>query len=241
MIRLAICDDELTYQNILKQKILSVFEKEKIGVEISIYSSGTELLKEIKAKKIDVIFLDIDMPTLSGLNVADEVMHVLPNISLIFVTNRADLVFDALRYNPFKFIRKSHLDEELSDAIKSVIEKVVKEDFTLFLEDGKQAVSLSINEIYYFESNKHYVHIYTETLEYKLRLKLSECEEKINNYGFIKIHNCILVNMRKIKKLTSQEITLVDGKILPISRANVESVRSQYFRMVEQYVDGIIV
>ncbi len=153
-------------------------------MEISIYSSGTELLEGIKAKKIDVIFLDIDMPMMSGLNIADEMMHILPDVSLIFVTNRADLVFDALRCNPFKFIRKSHLDEELADAIKSVIEKVVKEDFTLLLEDGKQTVSLSLHEINYLESIKHYVYIYTDVNEYKLRLKLSECKEKINDYMY---------------------------------------------------------
>lgn len=240
MIRLAICDDELSYQNILKQKILSIFEKEKTNVEISTYSSGEELLKAMKDKKADVIFLDIDMPEMSGLNVAGDVMNILPKVSLVFVTNRDDLVFDALRCNPFKFIRKSHLDEELADSIKSVIEKTVKEDFTLVLDDGKQIISLSVHEIHYIESIKHYVYIYTDLQEYKLRLKLSECEEKINDYGFIKIHNSILVNTRKIKKITSKEVILVDDKTLPISRANADNVKSQYFGMVERYVDGII-
>ncbi len=241
MIRLAICDDELSYQNILKQKILSIFEKEKTDVEISTYSSGEELLKAIKDKKTDVIFLDIDMPVMSGLNVAGEVMNILPKVSLVFVTNRDDLVFDALRCNPFKFIRKSHLDEELADSIKSVVEKTIKEDLSLIFDDGRQTVSISIREILYLESEKHYVYIYTDAREYKLRAKLSEYEEKIKDYGFVRIHSSYIVNMRKIIKMTAKDVVLLNDKKLPISRVNIENVKRQYSGMVERYVDGIII
>lgn len=241
MIRLAICDDDETYQNIIKQKIYFIFDIIEEDVEISLYSSGEELIADLKNKLFDVILLDIDMPTVSGLNVADAVVDVLPRVNVIFVTNRADLVFEALSCNPFRFIRKSHFDVELEEAIKSVVDKINKDNFDLVFEDGKQTVILPVYDVYFLESRKHYVHIYTNSQEFKLRLKLSYCADKTKYYGFIKIHNSFLVNIRKIKKITSKDVTLDNDKILPISRANSENVKRQYSEMVERYVDGIIV
>ena len=96
MMNIAICDDEIIYQNIIKSKVDDVFTREKKS-----------------------------MPEESGLIVADVIADKLPRTNVVFITNRDDLVYEALKCTPFSFIRKSCL-EDLSKPLAKLIEKVLR-------------------------------------------------------------------------------------------------------------------
>ena len=98
-----------------------------------------------------------------------------------------------------------------------------------------------ISDIYYMESKKHYVYIHTFDEEYKCRLKLSDCEAELKNYGFVKIHGSFLANIRKIKRLSSKEVVMTNGHILPISRGNIDNIKLKYIEEMEKHVNGIII
>lgn len=240
MIRLAICDDEAEYQNILYTKLLLILNESEQEFCIDKFDSGVELVEASKNKKYEVVFLDIDMPKATGIDIADEIVEIMPRANVIFVTNRDDLVFDALKCNPYRFIRKSNIDEELKEAVISVIKKISKEDYMVVFESKKQMLSLSVREICYIESEKHYVNVYTDDNTHKLRMKIADCEKLVNNLGFIRIHHSFLVNIRKIRRITSKQVVLFNGRELPVSRSNIDKIKIQYSEMVDKYVDGTI-
>jgi len=240
MINIAICDDEIVYQNIIKEKVDEVFNKEQEEYSTFSYDSGIELLDAAGNINFDIILLDIDMPEESGLIVADAIAEKLPRTNVVFITNRDDLVYEALKCTPFSFIRKSSL-EDLTKPLVKLIHKVRKENYVIVFSDYRQNVSLLVFDICYIESEKHYINIYTEKQTYKLRLKLSECEKQTMGCGFLKIHKSYLVNVRKIKTLTSKKIVLYDGTILPISRGHEEKVKNLFLQEAEKHIDGVIV
>lgn len=240
MINIAICDDEIEYQNIIKEKVEGVFTKEKEEYATFLYASGKEMLEAANGISFDIVLLDIDMPEESGLIVADDIVDKLPRTNVVFITNRDDLVYEALKCTPFSFIRKACL-EDLTKPLVKLIHKVRKENYVIVFSDYKQNISLSVFDIYYIESEKHYINIYTKEQMYKLRLKLSECEEQTKGCGFLKIHKSYLVNVRKIKTLTSKKVELYEGITLPISRGNEEKVKTLFLQEAEKHIDGVIV
>ena len=80
-----------------------------------------------KNESIDVILLDIDMPHISGLQIANEIRKEI-NITLIFVSAHDEMVFDAIQYQPFRYIRKTRLDEELPQVLEDVFELLKDKD-----------------------------------------------------------------------------------------------------------------
>ena len=240
MINIAICDDEIVYQNIIREKVDETFIKEQEEYATFLYASGKEMLEAVGDISFDIILLDIDMPEESGLIVADAIVDKLPRTNVVFITNRDDLVFEALKCAPFGFVRKTHIDE-MYNIICRMINKIKKDNYLLVFSDKSSNVSLPVYDIYYIESIKHYLYIHTEKQEFKVRMKISFCEEKIKGCGFIKIHKGIIVNVRRVKSLTSKEAILFNNVLLPISRSNADKVKIQFSERVERYVDGIIV
>ena len=106
-----ICDDELAFANILKEKIEEICMGEKINIKVE--TSGTTLLKNKDLDKLDAVFLDIEMPGMDGIKVADKIRKFNQYVHIVFVSNREELVYQSLVYRPFRFIRKSKMNIEL--------------------------------------------------------------------------------------------------------------------------------
>ena len=95
--KIAICDDEKSAIELIKRELGKVAEKLQIVMDIYEYQTGGKLLEEITKQKIEVVFLDIDMPGMSGMETANCLMEQCPLLNIIFLTNREDLVFQALK------------------------------------------------------------------------------------------------------------------------------------------------
>ncbi|MBQ8412525.1 MAG: response regulator transcription factor [Lachnospiraceae bacterium] len=240
MITIAICDDELVQLNKIKTKTIEVFERKSEEYTIYEYHTGKTILDDAANMKFDIVLLDIDMPEENGIDVAEELALINPRSNIVFVTNRADLVFEAIRCQPYRFIRKSRLDEEMEEAISTLIDKILNETYVVTFSDKQVQYSFHILDIIYIESKKHYLYFYVGDEEYRCRMRIGDCVNKLKEYGFIKIHGSILVNVRYVKKVTSKEISLTNGTILPISRSNAEAVKLRYLEEMEKHVNGIV-
>lgn len=125
MIRSAICDDEPTILDYLYTHISKEFKRQGTDTHIDKFTSGKDFLNAHKAEPYDVVFLDIDMPVISGFDVAEKI-SVSEHTLIIFVTTHDELVFSSLKFQPFRFIRKTHINNELSETLSAVIERITK-------------------------------------------------------------------------------------------------------------------
>lgn len=134
---IAICDDDSKITSRLESGIRAIFKNLKDGVDVSVFLNGADLIDTIKKEKIhyDILLLDVDMPNISGLEVAKILRETNEDIIIIFISSYEKYVFDSFEYNPFRYIRKNRIKEELSIALKSAyaLYKKAKED-TLLLK-----------------------------------------------------------------------------------------------------------
>lgn len=240
MIKIAICDDDLNQKQNIKALVESVFIRKEQLYEITEYTSGEELVKDMPEARYDIALLDIDMPTMDGIEVANKINEIYKDVNVVFVTDRSDLVFEALTCNPYRFVRKEYLEEGIDEAMSSLITKISNETYVVSFGDKKEHYSFRINDLLYIESKKHYVYFHLDDGQsHRVRTKMNNCETNLKPYGFVRTHISILVNVRKVRRITSKEILLINGTKLPVSRSNAEKVKLQFSEEMGRHVNGI--
>ena len=214
MIRIAVCDDENVIVNQIEHIISEVCKRESIPVNIDVFYSGRELKRQVTSgTKYDIIFLDIQMKGGDGITAAENIR----------------------RLDVFGFIKKP-IDEEILtktflETYQRVCSKMVYFTFSYKHEEYK----ILCKEILYFESNARKVTIYTQNGEhYTFNGKLSEIEQKMSDgkMPFLRVHQSYLVNYYLIRSRTKIEITLVNGKKLPISEERQKYFNQQYSHLL---------
>jgi DNA-binding LytR/AlgR family response regulator len=230
MTKIAICDDDENFTLELGHTVKEIFETNLQSYEISIFNDGTALLfSEIE---FDVLFLDIDMPNISGIEIANILRKNNTQIILIFVTWYEDMVYTSLKYKPFRFLRKKFIKEEINEVINDLIEELNEINEFYSIKTNAALSQIKIRDIMYFEVYDHQILIHIRNSDVlEANLALSKIEKRLNNKGFIRIHNSYLVNYVYIFSIEKSEIIL-DGKIkLPLSKHRVNEVKHklQYF------------
>ena len=236
--KIGICDDDRTDILITQKELQNIAPKLCTAPEIYEFSDGSTMTEDILKTGIDVVLLDIDMPDVNGLSVANALMQQSHFLTIIFLTNRAELVFQSLKYRPLRFVRKSHIREELEEAILTAEKKIASEMHVFSFTKNNVACTYPVREIIYVESKGHYMEIHIGNEIKRERGKLTEYEEKLKDYGFLRIHVCYLFNLRDIAMINSQGVFLDNGEKLPISRQNREIIQKEYIRGLEKFVHG---
>lgn len=228
--RIAICDDESKILEILSCEIKRIISTLGISAEYYISSKPEELLKDLNENIMDILFLDIDMPGITGMEIAEKLLNQKNKVLLVFVTNQEALVYQSFRYHPFGFIRKSFFQEEIEQVLLSAIDMLNKEQNSFVFKNSGQCVRLKLADIIYFEADSNYVSIFTTEKVYRYRESLSILEQQLSAKEFIRIHKGFLVNQQHIFAVCSDHLVLQNKATLPIGRTNRESIRIQLMR-----------
>ena len=225
-----IIDDEQVVLNLLKETVIRVCEKENIPIKVKIEDDSVSVITDEKYKHSDVILLDIDMPDVSGLEIASKINELKGKADkpyIIFVSNRDDLVFDALKAQPYSFVRKSHL-EDLAACILKIQEKISVAD-VYSIKTGRGIDNLYINDIIYLEKKNNYVLFHTEAGVYKERTTIEAKYSDLSSYGFLRPQIGYLVNVRYIERIMKSTIILSTGEDIPLSKKYSKSIKQDFY------------
>lgn len=222
-----ICDDDIDFINMLKEKIEIVCKNQGIEYQLNHYLSPIEIVKENGIDDVNIIFLDIDMPDMNGFEFAQRLKE--DNIYIIFVTNRDELVFQSMKYHPFYFIRKNHMNNEVESQIVE-INKIIQNSRNqhFFVETPNGSQKIEMDTILYIENIKNYVNIYLTDLKMiTIRKSMKVMERDLSSYGFIRVQAGYIINMRYVENINKKEITLLHNKVIPISRGKFNVVKEK--------------
>lgn len=227
---LILCDDDNVFLDKLEIRIRGMCQKHGIAVEMERYDSSKKMLEGLKdLDTVPVFLIDIDMPEVNGFEVASFLKKWNRECCIGFVSNKDELVFQAFAYHPFFFIRKTHLDEELEPQLLELQKKMGVKVSKIELQTGRQTVEVALDTIWFVESEKNYLLFYREKDErgdaVRARMKIAEAEKELEPHGFVRTHKGYLVNMNYVYRLRENEILLLNGKHVPVSRSYLNQVR----------------
>ena len=231
MLSIAICDDEKNICDYLEKRTRECLAKYDMEAHISIFSDGSALLKYCRQNptSFDIIFLDIKMRTINGVECAKGLRDEGVNSLIVFVTSSAEYVFSGYEARAFRYILKTDLENAFDHIFGECLGELKKQITDFYtIETPSLAKRIPLDEIIYFESKLRLVKLHTKNEEISFYDKLDHIEKELGKKDFLRIHQSFLVNATKIKSLTKEEIVLNSGATLPVSKSRANAVREAY-------------
>lgn len=233
--KIAVCDDEYK----ILEEIAAFIEKEFPGNKVQTFSDSQAFLSSVRAApdaEPELLLLDIDMPGMTGMELAAEITSEKVRTLIVFVTAHDELVYDSFKYHPFAFVRKKFLQEELRNVLldcqKEIDGRTSKKRFVF--QNGSQLVNLVQSEILYFEGQANYLAIHTVDGEYRMRSTMSAVEKELGDSGFLRIHKGFLVNLEHVRILKTEGLELDSGGLLPIGKSYSEAAKKSILRFMRR-------
>ncbi|WP_392486541.1 LytR/AlgR family response regulator transcription factor [Haloimpatiens sp. FM7315] len=233
MIDIAICDDEREIVSRIK-KYIEEYDKYKCSIHT--YSSGEELLFE--RKRFQVIFLDIDMKGINGIETAENLRKYDKNVKIIYITNFTDYVNLAFQVHAFGYLNKPICKEDiytqLDEAVSYLESKEDKNIVEFKSTDG--VIRLAPKDICYFEYINRKVKIKTLDNIYMIKDKITNIAEYMKKYGFQMPHKSFTVNLFYVKSIKGYDIFMMDGTVIPLSQKKSQECRGEFNVYLEKYI-----
>jgi len=247
MLNIAFCDDSRSFLKKVLPIILAELRKYGSDLNVEQYYNGDGLILEFKKNPshFDIIFLDIDMPGVSGKEVAQVLRSIDKNFKLIFMTAYENEVLNMFQYDIIGFLPKDKLKKYLPDTIKRVMSKIENENpmkqlFQSYSLKGDRKIielKLALNDIIYFEVLNRQVFVHTIYGIYQLyHYKFGNIMKKYVQLGFLDIHRTCIVNVKYVISVEDTQVQLDNGEKLVMSRRKRKQVMEVF--MDDIYEEG---
>ncbi|NEW80162.1 MAG: response regulator transcription factor [Gelidibacter sp.] len=231
IIQCIIVDDEPIAREILENHLKKI---DAVNV-IATCKNAIEAFNEINSNQIDLIFLDINMPEISGLSFARSINK---NIKVIFTTAYREYAVDGFNLQAVDYLLKpisferllqavqKYLGENISVISESTSEMTQEKSEFIFVRSDRKMIKINFSEINYIESFSDYIKIFIENTVVVTRETITSIEAKLPKKDFIRIHRSFIVSIAKIDSFTNEFIE-VKNKAIPISRSYKKDVLSR--------------
>ena len=225
-LKCVIVDDEPLAQDILESYVLKIDYLELVAK----CSNALEAIQVLQNEKVDLLFLDINMPVLSGLDMLKSIQNS-PHV--ILTTAYSEYAVQSYELNVKDYLLKPIAFDRFLTAINKITptetakpETDIEEDNTntfMFFKADKTVYKFYYDEILFFEGYGNYVKVHSSTKKTILVLdKLSSLENKLISQGFKRVHKSYLINLSKVNEISGNQIMIDDTKI-PIGQSHKES------------------
>jgi len=228
-IKCVIIDDEPIAREIIKDYILKINDLEIIAE----FNKPTEAITFLNENKTDLLFLDINMPEINGINFAkslsDPPAIIFTTAYREFAANGFELQAVDYLVKPISFDRflkaVNHYLKLHSKSVEITTTEIREQndDGFILLKDSKKTHKVYLNDIKYIESDGDYIRFYLQNRKIMVRGSLASMEVTLPSVLFLRIHNSYIINLKKVNAVTLYSVE-VDGTELPISRSHREKV-----------------
>lgn len=215
--RIAMCDDEKKFLNMLKELIAKSYP-DTTKLCISEFESGEQFLSQFKANHFDVIILDIEMKELTGLEVAEKIRETDKSVIIAFLTSHQEFAPNGYEVNAFRYLLKGQPEHMYIKQLRSIFNEYHQTHMTFSVQMSNTVFNVSVSDILYFEIFKRTIVLHTRTNKYQFNGKLSEIEKDERLVNFVKPHKSYYVNLSYIDNIEPTTIIMKNGDKIPLSR-----------------------
>lgn len=237
MISCIIVEDEIPAREELK---FFLETDDKIEL-INEFENPIEVLSFLEENPVDVIFMDINIPTINGLNLSKIITKMYPKIKIVFITAYKDYAVEAFEIKAFDYILKPFSKNRIKNLLKSLHTDIDKEannknknlkKITLNIDDKLYVIS--VNDIDFIEASEKETYIFSNQKKYVSKIKISKWEEILKEYNFYRCHRSYIINLDKIIEieqwLNSSWIIKIKNysNFIPVSRNNIKELKNLF-------------
>ncbi|MFV0516687.1 MAG: LytR/AlgR family response regulator transcription factor [Aminipila sp.] len=221
MFRIAICDDNKENCQQINEHIQKYSKLKNEILEVEVFYSGISFFDAIKTEgSFDLVFLDIEMADMNGIEVGHGIRNHLKNelVKIVYISGKEQYAMDLFEVRPLNFLIKPIREDFLFKVIDKAIEINNKYEEVFEFESRKTNYKVPQNQIMYNSSRGRKIELKeADNTVREFYGKLSEITNKLTE-NFIRIHKSYLVNKHYITKYSSEQVKMVNGETFNISR-----------------------
>ena len=232
--KIALCDDIKEDLERLESIILNsgLLNKE----DIYVFSSSIELLESVeKNGGYDIVFLDVDMPQLNGIQLGKKLREKNPDVAVIFQTGFPQYAIEGYECEALRYILKPVTPEKIEQALERALSVIRSRNHYVMVKLRKSVHRIFIREILYVECCRRHIIYHLRDRDIDTIGVLSEVYESLRNHGFYQVHQGYIVNFDKIYDFKGYDIILEGGVTVPVSVRKKAEVMQEYVKYLERH------
>lgn len=229
MTRVLLCDDDPVFLESLQKRLRELLKKD--GMLYS-FTDPMDMPTELM-RGCDIFFLDIDFAGkgYTGLDAAKSIRQVNPDGVILFLTNYIEYAPAGYEVQAFRYLLKSDAQQKLVPALQDALAQRSQHQETVQLTVAGEKTVFFLADVLYIEAQGHAALLHSEgksTGQYRLYTTLTNLEQKLADRGFLRVQKSFLVNMRRIRRLRCDLVTLDNGTELPVSEKMYGELKKKY-------------
>jgi len=230
MLKVAICDDEADICSQLEADLDEIAREKSVAIEIDIYHKGTKLIDYLKKGHVyDVLFLDIEMAELSGVEVGQWLRkkHQDQHTKVVYISWEEGYAMALFQIRPIDFLIKPLKKEVLRPLMTDLVSLIETDNQWFYYTNKNVTNKVLIKEILYFESENRVIRIVTSEEVVTFYGKLSEVLTKVNRHVFWHVHKSYIINYNQVQLFEYDRVLMNGGQIIPISQSKRKDIRAK--------------
>ena len=232
--KFAIVDDEKKATDLLEKYVKEYAEKTSVEFQSVVFHNPSDFL-ETYSGDYDLVFMDVEMPGLNGIETARELRRMDADVVLIFITNMAQYAIHGYEVEAIDYVLKPLSYADFSLKLQKALRYITRNQdakITITTKDG--IVQFLVSDIHYVEVTRHYLVYHTSREAYTARGVMKDVEEQLSEHHFMRCNHGCLVNLKYVQSISGNEIN-VAGEHLSISRGK----KADFLTAFAKYVGGM--
>jgi len=231
--KIAVCDDNREYLNIMSGEIREIYGS---NAELDVFLKGEDLISATNQKNsYDIIFLDMEMDGISGIETANIIRKSDEQVIIIFVTSYSKYMQESFRCAPFRFLVKPVASKDIGTVLKEAEDKLKKMQIYFSVTENKTKMRIRYSDVLYIESHNHWVYIHTVNETVKIRQTIKEIKEALGMSTFMQVHKSYIINYNHVKRVGDKEVELYGCDVkIPVSRSYKKIFAEECERIFER-------
>ena len=229
--KIAICEDEHIFSEHLVGYISEWAKEQSAFVETFVYATAEKFLDEwYDSEDYDIIFLDIKMGKMNGMDLAKVIRRTNSDIPIVFATNMREYVFKGYSVSAMQYLLKPVKKHECFDCLNKVFQGRKAKKYYI-VNDIEKTVKIPAAEIVYIKMFSHTATMVTTGKEYALRKTISQLLTELDDNLFIKCHKSFIINIRHVESVSNKNfVTMSNGEEIPLSKDIATQINDMFIK-----------
>ncbi len=230
MIKAAICEDSELDRDMLKKIISFLLANMGLVYDIVLYNSGRELVLGYKNHPFDIIFLDILMEDIDGIETGKLIREMDDNVEIVYCTSSKEFAIAAYDVHAMGYLLKPYETLRIQAVFDYYLRKHPQNNYNFIeVKSKRKALTIPYKDIIHMESDNKVVYIYTITHDpVKVYSKLDSFENELSDNRFLRCHQSYLVNMQYVTGIVDSDFIMANKQMIPIRKSGRKLIIKKY-------------
>lgn len=237
MYKIAVCDDELPVLESIEKYIGDYWVAFHVDFSIEIFQDGNKLLNS--TSQFDLIFLDIEMPEINGIETARKIRLNDKDIKIVYVTSYSGYALQAFAVHPFDFIVKPVTQENIFHILNEYLDYASQQKPSVMIELRSivGSIMLNLDEIIAFEYvDNRKLKVYITEKQYEIKGSITEIRQMIQSDSFTSPHKSFIINMKYVKRLSNFIIYMHGGIEIPVAQKKLKEFKAELNHYLHKFI-----